>query len=59
MKMREQNIAELELQLEAEADKRDLTFAKNYNGYTYALMDVDWIGYFNTIDEICDFLGVE
>lgn len=40
------------------ADRRDLTYAKNFNGRAYALMDVDWIGYFDTLDEVLEFLGI-
>lgn len=40
------------------ADRRDLTFAKNFNGRAYALMDVDWIGYFDTLNEVLEFLGI-
>jgi hypothetical protein len=40
------------------ADRRDLTFAQNFNGKAYALMDVDWIGYFDTLDEVIDYLGI-
>lgn len=36
-----------------------LTFAKNFNGKPYALMDADWIGYFNTINAVCDYLGID
>ena len=35
-----------------------LTFAKNFNGWTYALMDAYWIGYFSTVDDICKFLDI-
>lgn len=40
------------------ADRRDLTYAKNFNGRAYALMDVDWIGYFDTLDEVLEFLDI-
>lgn len=40
------------------ADRRDLTYAQNFNGRAYALMDVDWIGYFDTLDEVFEFLGI-
>lgn len=40
------------------ACNRDLTYAKNFNGRAYALMDVDWIGYFDTLDEVLEFLGI-
>ncbi len=41
-----------------EANNRDLTFAKNFNGRNYALMDVDWIGYYDTLDEVKEFLDI-
>lgn len=40
------------------AYNRDLTYAKDFNGRAYALMDVDWIGYFDTLDEVLEFLGI-
>ena len=40
------------------AHKRDLTYAKDFNGRAYALMDADWIGYFDTLDEVLEFLGI-
>ncbi len=40
------------------ADRRDLTYAQNFNGRAYALMDVDWIGYFDTLDEVLKFLDI-
>lgn len=41
------------------ANKLDLTFAKNFNGRAYALMDGDWwIGYFDTLDEVLEFLNI-
>lgn len=40
------------------AKEKDLTFAKIFNGKAYALMDVDWIGYFGTLDDVLEFLGV-
>lgn len=40
------------------ADRRDLTYAQNFNGRAYALMDVDWIGYFDTLNEVLEFLGI-
>lgn len=39
------------------ANRRDLTYAQNFNGRAYALMDVDWIGYFDTLEEVLEFLG--
>ncbi len=41
------------------AHRRDLTFAQNFNGRAYALFDADWIGYFNTLDEVLEFLGID
>lgn len=35
-----------------------LTFAKNFNGKPYALMDTDWIGYFSTFNDVCDYLNI-
>ena len=49
------NIEKIEKDIEYAADCRDLTFAKNFNGKAYALMDLDWIGYFNSLEEICEF----
>ena len=40
------------------ADRLDLTYAKDFNGRAYALMDVDWIGYFDTLDEVIEYLGI-
>lgn len=40
------------------AHRRDLTYAQDFNGRAYALMDVDWIGYFDTLDEVLEFLGI-
>lgn len=40
------------------AHRQNLTYAQNFNGRAYALMDADWIGYFNTLDEVIDFLGI-
>ena len=40
------------------AHKRDLIYAENFNGRAYALMDADWIGYFNTLDEVLEFFGM-
>ena len=49
---------DIEILIIEAADKRDLTYAQNFNGRAYALMDVDWIGYFDTLDEVLDFLGI-
>ncbi len=40
------------------ADKQDLTFAQNYNGRNFALMDLNWIGYFDTIESVAEYLGI-
>lgn len=40
------------------AHKRDLTYAQDFNGRAYALMDIEWIGYFDTLDEVLEFLGI-
>lgn len=40
------------------ADRRDLTYMQDFNGRAYALMDVDWIGYFDTLDEVLKFLDI-
>lgn len=40
------------------AHKRDLTFAQDINGRAYALMDVNWIGYFDTLDEVLAYLDI-
>lgn len=40
------------------ADRLDLTYAQDFNGRAYALMDVDWIGYFDTLDEVLEFLDI-
>ena len=40
------------------AYNRDLTYAENFNGRAYALMDADWIGYFDTLDEVLEYLGI-
>ena len=40
------------------AHKRDLTYAQNFNGRAYALMDADWIGYFDALDEVIEFLDI-
>ena len=50
--------SDIETLIIEEADKRDLTYAKDFNGRAYALMDVDWIGYFDTIDAVAEYLGI-
>ena len=40
------------------ANRRDLTFAENFNGRAYALMDADWIGYFDTLDDVIEYLCI-
>ena len=51
-------MADIETLIIEAADRRDLTYAKDFNGRAYALMDVDWIGYFNTLDEVIEFLDI-
>ena len=51
-------MTDIETSIIEAADKRDLTYAQNYNGRAHALMDVDWIGYFDTFDEVLEFLGI-
>lgn len=41
-----------------EANRRDLTYAQDFNGRAYALMDVNWIGYFDTLDEVLEYLDI-
>lgn len=40
------------------ANRRDWTFAQNFNGRAYALMDANWIGYFDELDDVIEFLGI-
>lgn len=40
------------------ADRQDLTYAKDFNGRAYALMDANWIEYFDTLDEVIKFLDI-
>lgn len=40
------------------AHKQDLTYAQDFNNRAYALMDADWIRYFDTLDEVIKFLGI-
>lgn len=40
------------------ANNRDLTYAQNFNGRAYALMDTNWIRYFDTLDEVLEFLDI-
>lgn len=40
------------------AHRRDLTYAQDFNGRAYALMDAEWIGYFDTLDKILEFLDI-
>ena len=40
------------------AHKQDLTYAQNFNGRAYALMDMNWIKYFDTLDEVLEFLDI-
>lgn len=41
-----------------EAHERGLTYAQNFNGRAYALMDADWIEYFDTLNEVLKFLDI-
>lgn len=50
--------ADIETLIIKAAHRRDLTYARDFNGQPYALMDVDWIGYFDTLDEVFEFLGI-
>lgn len=49
---------EIENLIIEKADRQDLTYMKDFNGRAYALMNEDWIGYFDTLDEIIEFLGI-
>jgi len=40
------------------ANDMGLTFAKSFNGRPYALMDANWVGYFNTLEDVCDYLYI-
>ena len=51
-------MADMETLIIEAANRRDLTYAKNFNGRAFALMDVDWIGYFDTLDEVLEFLNI-
>lgn len=51
-------MADIDLIIEEAADRRDLTYMKNFNGRAYALMDLDWIGYFDTLDEVLEYLDI-
>ena len=51
-------MTDIETLIEEAADRRDLTYMQNFNGKAYALMDLDWIGYFDTLDEVLEFLGI-
>lgn len=50
--------ADIETLITTAADRRDLTYAEDFNGRAYALMDMDWIGYFDTLDEVLKYLGI-
>ena len=39
-------------------DRLDLTYTKGFNGRAYALMDADWIRYFDTLDKVIEYLGI-
>lgn len=51
-------MSNIDLTIEEAADRRDLTYMQNFNGRAYALMDLDWIGYFDTLDEVLEFLDI-
>lgn len=51
-------MADIETLIIEAAHKRDLTYAQNFNGRAYALMDADWIGYFDRVEEVLEFLGI-
>ncbi|MCR5144780.1 MAG: hypothetical protein K6B67_05670 [Lachnospiraceae bacterium] len=51
-------MADIETLIIEAAHSRDLTYAQDFNGRAYALMDVDWIGYFDTLDEVLEFLDI-
>lgn len=51
-------MADIKTLIIEEANKRDLTFVQNFNDRAYALMDADWIGYFDTLDEVLAFLDI-
>lgn len=52
------NVADIKTLIIETAHKRDLTYTQNFNGRAYALMDMDWIIYFDTLDEVLEFLGI-
>ncbi len=52
------NMTDIKTLIIEAADRRDLTYAQGFNGRAYALMDADWIGYFNTLDEVLEFLDI-
>lgn len=54
----EDNMTDIKNLIIETANRRDLTFAQNFNGRAYALMDVNWIGYFDTLDEVLEFLDI-
>ena len=40
------------------AHKQGLTYAQNFNGRAYALMDMNWIKFFDTFNEVLEFLDI-
>ena len=40
------------------ANSLDLTYAQNFNGRAHALMDAQWIGYFDSLDEVLEYLDI-
>ncbi len=45
-------------EIEKAADKQDLTFVQDYNGRNFALMNLNWIRYFDTLEGVAEFLGI-
>lgn len=48
-------MSNIDLTIEEVADRRDLTYMKNFNGRAYALMDLDWIGYLTHLMKFLNF----
>ena len=38
---------------------RGLSFAQNWFGHPYALMDAEWIGYYETLDQVVKALDID
>lgn len=45
-------------EIEKAADNQDLTFVQDCNNHSFALMDLDWIGYFDTLEDVAEYLGI-